>query len=44
MAKLIRARPAIIKLTMVKLFIIVELLMAKLTMVKTYTTKQPMVN
>ncbi len=34
MAKLVRARPNIVKSAMVKLFIIVKLFMAKLTIIK----------
>jgi hypothetical protein len=39
MTKLSKVKPIIVNLTMVKLFIIVKLHMAKLTMVKTYITK-----
>jgi hypothetical protein len=34
MAKLVRARPNIVKLAIIKLFIIVKLFMAKLTIIK----------
>jgi hypothetical protein len=44
MAKFPNVKPIIVKLTMVKLFIMVKLNMAKLTMVETYATKQIMVN
>jgi hypothetical protein len=42
MAKLIKAKPTIIKLTMVKLFVFTKLLMAKLAIIKLNMVKKMM--